>query len=327
MMPSIPDTLAAERRFLELLMTRALKRYGEQMALIKGSAFSFEHEAREYFFAGFRLEKQIKKVNSPDERFAALQAIHTNYFHGRNYYYYALLRREKLAPDNKLFMLFARAVYFMARIDWNGELLEKPNPRMLPSRDDMLFFVERDKSVVTRYRSERLKGPNDLIVARNGDVYFTDQGQTGLHDPTGRVFRLRADGQLDCVLANGAGPNGLALSVDEKILYVAMTRDNALWRVPLLPDGTTMKVGRFCSYFGVVGPDGVLIDSAGNILVAHASLGCVFVHDRHGELIARIVSCRGRTVTNLAFGPDRKTLFITESETGSILVADWLVPG
>jgi gluconolactonase len=181
--------------------------------------------------------------------------------------------------------------------------------------------------VVTRYRSERLKGPNDLIVARNGDVYFTDQGQTGLHDPTGRVFRLRADGQLDCVLANGAGPNGLALSVDEKILYVAMTRDNALWRVPLLPDGTTMKVGRFCSYFGVVGPDGVLIDSAGNILVAHASLGCVFVHDRHGELIARIVSCRGRTVTNLAFGPDRKTLFITESETGSILVADWLVPG
>lgn len=155
MMPSIPDTLAAERRFLELLMTRALKRYGEQMALIKGSAFSFEHEAREYFFAGFRLEKQIKKVNSPDERFAALQAIHTNYFHGRNYYYFALLRREKLAPDNKLFMLYARAVYFMARIDWNGELLDKPNPRMLPSRDDMLFFVERDKSVVTRYRTDQ----------------------------------------------------------------------------------------------------------------------------------------------------------------------------
>ncbi|OQM76064.1 SMP-30/gluconolactonase/LRE family protein [Manganibacter manganicus] len=182
--------------------------------------------------------------------------------------------------------------------------------------------------VVSRYRSERLKGPNDLIVARNGDVYFTDQGQTGLHDPTGRVFRLRADGQLDCVLANGAGPNGLALSADEKILYVAMTRDNAVWRVPLLPDGTTMKVGRFSSYFGIVGPDGILIDRAGNILVAHASLGCVFVHDRYGELIARIVSCRGRTVTNLAFGgADRKTLFITESETGSVLVADWYVPG
>lgn len=183
-------------------------------------------------------------------------------------------------------------------------------------------------TVTSRYRSERLKGPNDLIVARNGDVYFTDQGQTGLHDPTGRVFRLRANGQLDCVLDNGAGPNGLVLNADENILYVAMTRDNAVWRVPILPDGTTMKVGRFCSYFGAVGPDGMVIDSEGNIFVAHASLGCVFVHDRHGELIARIVSCRGRAVTNLTFGgADRKSIFITESETGSVLVADWHVPG
>ncbi|WP_372399044.1 hypothetical protein ABMY26_20595 [Azospirillum sp. HJ39] len=155
LLPQIPDTLAVERRFLELLMTRALKRYGEQIALVKGSPFSFENEAREYFFAGFRMEKQIKKVNNPDERFAALQAIYTAYFHGRNYYYFALLRREKLAPDNKLFMLFARAVYFMARVDWNGELLEKPNPRSMPRRDDLFFFVERDKTVVTRYRTDQ----------------------------------------------------------------------------------------------------------------------------------------------------------------------------
>ncbi|MBP2227465.1 hypothetical protein J2847_000745 [Azospirillum agricola] len=154
-LPQIPAALGMERRFLELLMTRALKRYGEQMALVKGSPFSFEHEAREYFFAGFRLEKHIKQVTNPDERFAALQAIYINYFHGRNYYYYALLRREKLAPDNKLFMLFARAVYFMARVDWNGELLDKPNPRSMPRRDEVMFFVERDKSVLTRYRSDQ----------------------------------------------------------------------------------------------------------------------------------------------------------------------------
>lgn len=155
MLPGIPETLTVERRFLELLMTRALKRYGEQMALVKGSAFSFEHEAREYFYAGFRLEKHIKQVTSPDERFAALQAIYVNYFHGRNYYYYALLRRERLEPENKLFMLFARAIYFMARVDWNGELLDKPNPRSMPKRDEIMFFVERDKSVVTRYRSDQ----------------------------------------------------------------------------------------------------------------------------------------------------------------------------
>ncbi|MBB3264280.1 hypothetical protein FHW79_001895 [Azospirillum sp. OGB3] len=150
-----PDDLAAERRFLELLMGRVLRKYGEQLTQIRGSAFSFENEAREYFFAGFKLERQIKKYTSPDERFAALQSIYVNYFHGRNYYLYALLRREKLAPDNKLFMLNSRAVYFMARIGWNGELLDKPNPRSLPSREDIFFLVQRDKTVLTRYRSDQ----------------------------------------------------------------------------------------------------------------------------------------------------------------------------
>ena len=53
--------------------------------------------------------------------------------------------------------------------------------------------------VVTGPSKERFKGVNDLIFAANGDLYFTDQGQTGLHDPTGRVFRYSASGQLQCL--------------------------------------------------------------------------------------------------------------------------------
>ena len=45
--------------------------------------------------------------------------------------------------------------------------------------------------------SESFKGLNDLHFASNGDLYFTDQGQTGFTIPTGRVFRLRTDGTLD----------------------------------------------------------------------------------------------------------------------------------
>jgi len=182
--------------------------------------------------------------------------------------------------------------------------------------------------LATRYHSERFKGPNDLIVARSGDIYFTDQGQSGLHSPTGRVFRLRTDGQLDCLLSNGPSPNGLVLSADEKILFVAMTRDNAVWRLPLLSDGTTAKVGHFTQYHGAGGPDGMALDADGNIFVAHASLGYVFVHNKHGDLIALISSCRERMITNLAFGGrDRKTIYITESETGTVLLADWYCAG
>jgi gluconolactonase len=113
------------------------------------------------------------------------------------------------------------------------------------------------------------------------------------------------------------------LDRDEKALYVAMTRDNAVWRIPLLADGGVAKVGRFCSMFGMSGPDGMAIDDAGNIVVAHASLGCVFAFAPNGECIAIVKSCAGPTCTNVAYGgPDRRRLYITESSTGSVLVAE-----
>ena len=49
--------------------------------------------------------------------------------------------------------------------------------------------------VLRSRNSESFRGCNDLHLASNGDIYFTDQGQTGLHDPTGRVYRLGPDGQ------------------------------------------------------------------------------------------------------------------------------------
>ena len=59
--------------------------------------------------------------------------------------------------------------------------------------------------VLTRRNGERFKGPNDLIFARNGDLYFTDQGQTGLHDPSGRVYRLTAAaGLIVCLITDQA---------------------------------------------------------------------------------------------------------------------------
>jgi gluconolactonase len=181
----------------------------------------------------------------------------------------------------------------------------------------------RIKPLLTSRNSESFRGCNDLHIAGNGDIYFTDQGQTGLHDPTGRVYRLSTSGRLDCLIDTGISPNGLVLDPAEAVLFVAMTRDNAVWRMPFMKDGSVSKVGRFCTLFGPSGPDGMTMDSAGRLFVAHASLGHVFVFAPNGELIARIKSCAGPTCTNVAIGgKNRDRLFITESATGSILVAD-----
>lgn len=182
--------------------------------------------------------------------------------------------------------------------------------------------------VVDRYRVEGLKGVNDLVFAMNGDLYFTDQGLTGLHDPTGRVYRLCADGRLDLLVDNGPSPNGLVLDPGETWLHVAMTRANQVWRMPLLADGGTTKVGAFIQLSGGSGPDGMAVDEAGNLVVCHAGGGQVWLFSPIGEPLYRIKSCRGLAPTNAAYGgPDNRTLFITESDTGTILTATLPTPG
>jgi len=179
------------------------------------------------------------------------------------------------------------------------------------------------RPLLTARNSESFRGCNDLHIAGNGDIYFTDQGQTGLHDATGRVYRLSRAGRLDCLIDTGVSPNGLVLDPSEAVLFVAMTRDNAVWRLPFMKDGNVSKVGRFCSMFGASGPDGLTFDKAGRLFVAHASLGHVFVFAPNGELVARIKSCAGPSCTNVAIGgPNRDRLYVTESATGTVLVAD-----
>ncbi len=179
-------------------------------------------------------------------------------------------------------------------------------------------------------RSEGFKGCNDLFFAADGTLYFTDQGQTGLHDPTGAVYRVPGGtDRLERLIGNGPSPNGLVTNIDETALYVAMTRACEVWRVPLYPDGTS-KVGLFARLpAGVGGPDGMALDDAGNLYVCHVSKGRIFAYDPHGEDFLSVdCSHIGRAVTNLAFGgADRRDLFITISDVNTIAHARMPVAG
>lgn len=179
------------------------------------------------------------------------------------------------------------------------------------------------EAVLTRARREGFKGTNDLIFASDGDLYFTDQGQTGLHDPTGRLYRYGADGRLDRLLDNVPSPNGLVLTPDQKVLFLAVTRANQIWRVPLHSDGSVGKVGLFIQLQGgLTGPDGLAMDRSGRLAVAHCGMGVAWVFSPLGEPLYRINSCRGLSVSNLCFGPDGRTLYITESDSSTILRAE-----
>lgn len=189
----------------------------------------------------------------------------------------------------------------------------------------LLTLDPRDGTLTTLLDSawgEPFKGLNDLHFGANGDLYFTDQGSSGLEDPTGRVFRLSADGRLELLIDNVPSPNGIVLAPDGKTLYVAVTRANAVWRLPLAAyaPGRIKRVGTYIQLSGGTGPDGLAMSADGHLLVAHVGLGAVWVFDPWGEPVLRIDAPAGRGTTNLAFGgPGRQTLYITESASGSIL--------
>ena len=177
--------------------------------------------------------------------------------------------------------------------------------------------------------SESFKGLNDLHFADNGDLYFTDQGQSGIADPSGRVWRLRANGELQRLVANAPSPNGITLNRKNTQVYVAITRSQQVWRLPLMQGGTPSKTGVAIQLSGGhAGPDGIESDDEDGLAVCHLGVGvwrfdanCLPTHLVHAGKHHRLM-------TNIAYGgAKRRTLYITDSMNGEILVAEMPVAG
>jgi len=174
--------------------------------------------------------------------------------------------------------------------------------------------------------SESFKGLNDLHFADNGDLYFTDQGQSGIADPSGRVYRLRASGELQRLVSNAPSPNGITLNTKNSQVYVAITRSQQIWRLPLMSGGTPSKTGVAIQLSGGhAGPDGIEMDAEDGLIVCHLGVGvwrfdsnCLPTHLAHAGK-------KHRLMTNIAF--KGKTLYITDSINGEIVTAELPVAG
>jgi gluconolactonase len=174
--------------------------------------------------------------------------------------------------------------------------------------------------------SESFKGLNDLHFADNGDLYFTDQGQSGIADPSGRVWRLRANGELQRLVANAPSPNGITLNRKNTRIYVAVTRAQQVWRLPLMAGGTPSKTGVAIQLSGGhAGPDGIETDDEDGLVVCHLGVGvwrfdanCLPTHLAHAGRAHRLM-------TNIAFRG--RTLYITDSASGEIVRAEMPVAG
>lgn len=214
----------------------------------------------------------------------------------------------------------------------NGLKIHKDSRIFVADHKNGLMLLDPKSFAITpfvqRFRTESFKGLNDLFFSSTGDLYFTDQGQTGIQDPSGRVYKYSNCGKIECLLSNIPSPNGIVMSPSENFLYIASTRGNSILRAMILPDGSLTRVGNFIQMSGGSGPDGLAIDEAGNLFIAHAGFGAVWMFSPRGVPLMRIDSCMGAMTTNIAFGgKDNRFLYITESESGSIMIAHMDIPG
>jgi gluconolactonase len=175
--------------------------------------------------------------------------------------------------------------------------------------------------VADRYDGYRINSPNDLVFKSDGDLYFTDPpfGLPRVFDdpdkaPVQGVYRIAKNGTVTRLIADIKAPNGIAFSPDEKILYVSdVDPKRAAWLAyDVTPDGTVTN-GRL--FFDATrwrkdpffGPDGFKVDQHGNIWGARP--GGISVIAPDGTLLGTIET--GQPTSNVAWGEDGQTLFIT----------------
>lgn len=224
--------------------------------------------------------------------------------------------------------------------DWtNAEGIDSPGTNGLwYGADDRLYLCNHGtrsvqrmcpgedarETLVDRFEGQRFNSPNDLVRASDGTLYFTDPpyGLEGLNgsplkemDVNG-VYRLSPDGMCERLFDQLTFPNGVALSPDERSLYVTQSDPDAphLYRAALGADGSVGALERMYDMadFLAAGdpglPDGLAVSTQGVIFTTGP--GGVLVISPEGRLLARILT--GRATANCAFGgQDGRTLYMT----------------
>jgi len=164
--------------------------------------------------------------------------------------------------------------------------------------------------IAARFEGKRLNAPNDVVVRRDGNIYFTDPAFGNQQDARELdfegVFRVTARGQIEAVAKWKTRPNGLALSPNGRTLYVSDSDGQSIHAFDLDRAGAASN-DRVVIAKIPGAPAGLRTDETGNIYVAAKD---VMVYSPRGELLRTIRLAE--KLSNLAFGdPDFSTLFVT----------------
>lgn len=181
-------------------------------------------------------------------------------------------------------------------------------------------------TVADKYDGKRLNSPNDLFLAKNGDLYFTDPSygfERGARDPKKEmpfqgVYKVDKAGKVTLLLDSIESPNGIGIMPDGKTLLVSNSDyRKKKWYAYDLDSKGALSNGRVfydvSSEKGAGGCDGFKIDKNGNVFAAGP--GGVWIFTKTGKLIGKVnMNVNGVSATNCALTPDGKTIYITATQ-------------
>jgi gluconolactonase len=179
----------------------------------------------------------------------------------------------------------------------------------------------RSKIIAGLFDGKSFNSPNDLTIDEQGRIYFTDPRYSGhepLEQPVFGVYRIDRDGRVSLIASDAGMPNGIAVSPNQKKLYVASidssteTSLNALLSYDLLEDGSVSSPRVVVDFAPDNGPDGMAVDMEGNLYLARpAKTPGIYVYSPDGQELGMIPTPKPPSNAAFGRGPTGRTLYIT----------------
>lgn len=176
--------------------------------------------------------------------------------------------------------------------------------------------------VVNSYLGHPFNKPNDLIIDEGENIYFSDTKSYNKNNPDGRLYYYDSKSGVVTIAADSiAFPNGIAITKDGRKLYLSESARQQILSFDISKSGELSNKKVFVELPGS-DPDGLEVDSKGNVWVAHFGSGFVVVVSSDGKILTKI-KAPGKKPSNLEFGKKEEgVLYLTEVETNSIYQAD-----
>ncbi len=196
--------------------------------------------------------------------------------------------------------------------------------------------IEPDGTVETlldEVDGEPLHRPNDLGFDPDGNFYFTDpiwpeRDQTAAASAPGHIVFCDTLGRAHRIHTGLLFPNGIAVAPSGDRLIVCETGTGKLHAFEIIAPGSVGPPRVFCDLGARGEPDGFAFDDQGNLLVCGHGTGRIHVFSPEGGRATDHLVFEDAAVTNVCFGgPDRSTLFVTESGLGRVVSREWQRPG